>query len=352
MSPAVTVIVPTYNRPDLIVASIESALAQTFEDFVVLVGDNGGSPLTEGVVRSFDDPRVRYIRHAESLGAQGNWLELIRLAETPLVASLHDDDTWQPTFLEKTVPPLLEDPTLSIAFVDFHCVDDDGHPLPEHTDWLSRHSGRDVLPAGRFEGDRFDRLRMAVVDNAPQPAYAAVLRRQAVVDTEFPPDIEPIYDLWLDYRVCMRGEGFYYVPERLTNYRVWGGSLTAGGYGLGQDAVFGRIVAENGDAGPLLDEIMAQWADARYARARDAMDDPSRREYSRQQFRLATPGLRGGRWVVAELGGRSALGWDALRAARTGLRAARARFRPGQVTSSGVPETLVRPNERAASLHR
>ena len=88
-----------------------------------------------------------------------------------------------------------------------------------------------------------------------------MLRREAILDTEFPDDITPIYDLWLCLPGCSRrGEGFYYVPERLTNYRVWGGSLTAAGYGPGTDSVLHHIVAENGDAGAVLDEIEAAWA--------------------------------------------------------------------------------------------
>jgi len=58
----VTIILPTYDRPDLLADSIRSALGQTFTDWVMIVGDNGGSPRNEGVVRGFDDPRIRYLR--------------------------------------------------------------------------------------------------------------------------------------------------------------------------------------------------------------------------------------------------------------------------------------------------
>src|SRR4051794_35350386 len=111
MASPVTIIVPTYNRPRLLAEAIGSAVAQTSADWLMLVGDNGGSPDNEGVVRSFGDDRIRYVRHPAGLGPQGNWLELARLAETPLIASLHDDDTWMPTFLEKTVPPMIADPS-------------------------------------------------------------------------------------------------------------------------------------------------------------------------------------------------------------------------------------------------
>lgn len=350
MTATVTAIVPTFNRPDLIGDSIESALAQTYEDLVVLVGDNGGSPETEAVVRAYDDPRVRYVRHERNLGGQGNWLELIRLADTPLVASLHDDDTWEPTYLAKTVPHLLEDPTLGMVFTDFWCVDDEGHRLEEHTEWLCEHSGRDRLPAGRLTGSHDDLLRVLVLWNAPQPAFAAVLRRSSVMDTVFPPEIDPVYDLWTTTRMLARGEGFYYVPERLTNYRVWSGSVTAGGYGTGLDAALGHIVAENPGSAEVVDEINARWAHQRFGRARLAMDDPSQRERSQRDMRAASAYLSGTDKILAEVAGRSTLGWEAVRNLRRAVRAARGRVQPERLSTSGLPERLTRPDSRAKAL--
>ena len=348
VSPTVTVIVPTYNRPDLLVEALRSAQAQTFDDFVVLVGDNAASPVNERAVRSVDDPRIRYLARPESLGAQGNWLDLIGRATTPLVASLHDDDSWTPAFLEKAVPPLLDDPTLSVCFTDYVNVDEDGRPLTDYTDWLTHHSGRDALPAGRFPGGYSECLRDLVLRSAPQPAYAAVLRRRAVVDTEFPPDIEPIYDMWLNYRICTRGEGFAYVPERLTNYRVWGGSLTARGFAPGQDAVFGRIIGENQGLVEVLEAFEAEWADTRFSRARNLLDDPSQRDVSRREFRLATPHLHGGRWLAAEIAGRSDIGWKAMGLARRATSDLRTRLRPGRLRARGVPDREVVVHDRPA----
>jgi glycosyltransferase involved in cell wall biosynthesis len=347
MAPTVTAIVPTYNRPELLRQAIASALAQTYDDLVVLVGDNGGSPLNEGVVRSFDDPRVVYVRNADGVSAQRNWLGLIARAETPLVASLHDDDWWEPSYLERTVPLLLEDPTVSIAFADYWCVDEVGERLLEHTEWLSAHSGRDRLRPGRLDADYAEELRLIAVKGAVQPAYAAVLRRQAVLDTDFPDGIAPIYDLWLAYHSLRRGEGFAYVPERLTNYRVWGGSLTAQGYASGQDVVFSRIVAENLDVVPVIDELQAEWARTRFDRARDAMADRSAIVESQREFRLATPYLSGRSLAIAEIAGRARVGWHAVRLARAGARAVRHRLRPEALGASGLPEHAVRPSDTA-----
>ena len=62
----------------------------------------------QALVCSYDDPRIVYHRNSEDIGGQANWLAIIERAETPLVASLHDDDAWHPDFLAKLVPPMLE----------------------------------------------------------------------------------------------------------------------------------------------------------------------------------------------------------------------------------------------------
>jgi len=316
VNPPVTVIVPTYDRVELLREAIDSALAQTFGELVVLVGDNGGNEATEDVVRGYADPRVRYLRHLRNLGPTGNWLELVRRADTPLVASLHDDDTWEPTFLEKTVPPLLEDPEVSLVFTDFWSTDGDGERRVEYSEQLSRVTHRDELPAGRFSGTAEQTLRLVAVWNAVQPAYAGVLRRRAVVDTEFDDEVGSIYDLWLTYRLASRGEAMYYVPERLTNYRVWEGSLTAAGPARAEDHVFSRIVDECAELHPAVDEVAARWAGLRYGRAGRLMASKDGRDASRAELRAAAPHLHGVHRAVATVAGGSAIGWDAVRLAR------------------------------------
>jgi succinoglycan biosynthesis protein ExoM len=312
----VTIVMPTYNRPDYIGAAIESALAQTYGDFVLAIGDNGGSPLTEGVVRQFDDPRIRYVRHPQNLGAQGNWLELIRQADSPIVASLHDDDVWEPTFLEQVVPPLLDDPSVSMVFTDFWLVDQDGRPRVDATEALSARTHRDLLPPGRLDVSLDEALRIVAVWNAPQPAYAAALRRQAVLATEFPPDTDPIYDMWISYAICRRGERMFYVPDRLTNYRTWPGSMTTGGFARPEDAVFRHMTEENVGVGPVIGEIHRYWAELRWGRAGRLMAAAEGRADSQVELRAAEPHLSGVKRAVALTAGRSRIIWHGTRLAR------------------------------------
>jgi hypothetical protein len=94
--PLVTTVIPTYKRADSLVAAVESALAQTVAEHQIIVVDDGGGqvpPLP-------DDPRVVAVglsRNSAVLGVVRN--VGIRLAKSPFVAFLDDDNTWEPEHL-------------------------------------------------------------------------------------------------------------------------------------------------------------------------------------------------------------------------------------------------------------
>ena len=62
-SPTVSVVLPTYNRAHLIGRAIQSVLSQTYQNFEVIIVDDGSNDCTKDVVKSFRDKRIRYIRH-------------------------------------------------------------------------------------------------------------------------------------------------------------------------------------------------------------------------------------------------------------------------------------------------
>jgi glycosyltransferase involved in cell wall biosynthesis len=96
--PAVSVIVPTYQRREMVGRAIASALAQTFTDFELIVVDDGSTDGTESAVQNLDQ-RIRYVRQ-ENRGVSAARNTGIRLARGPIVALLDSDDCWLPRHLE------------------------------------------------------------------------------------------------------------------------------------------------------------------------------------------------------------------------------------------------------------
>jgi glycosyltransferase involved in cell wall biosynthesis len=99
-SPRVSVVTATYNRSNVLRYTIESVLASTFTDFEMIVVGDACTDDTEEVVRSFGDPRLRFVNLLTNSGEQaGPNNEGIRLARGEFVAFINHDDLWTPEHL-------------------------------------------------------------------------------------------------------------------------------------------------------------------------------------------------------------------------------------------------------------
>lgn len=106
IKPEVTVIIPTYNRPDYLNDCIDSVLHQTFKNLEVLVIDNSTSDFVkknENVVNLFDDSRLKYFRIDERNEAQEARLFGVKKSKGKYLGFIDDDDIWLPSKLEKQV---------------------------------------------------------------------------------------------------------------------------------------------------------------------------------------------------------------------------------------------------------
>jgi glycosyltransferase involved in cell wall biosynthesis len=96
--PAVSVIVPTFNRSKLVVNAIQSVLCQTYRDYEIIVVDDGSTDGTEEALTPYMD-RIQYVYQA-NLGASAAQNKGVQLARGKWISILASDDLWLPTKLE------------------------------------------------------------------------------------------------------------------------------------------------------------------------------------------------------------------------------------------------------------
>ena len=101
----VSVIIPTFNRPQMLETSINSIISQTYQNFEIVVVNDGGLDVS-GLVDSFQDPRVRYISHPKNKGLAAARNTGIRNASGLYIALLDDDDLFYPEHLETALRTL------------------------------------------------------------------------------------------------------------------------------------------------------------------------------------------------------------------------------------------------------
>jgi len=209
--PQFSVIIPAYNQARFLGEAIESVLAQTFQDFEIVVINDGSTDETEAVALEYGD-KVRYILQ-ENQGLAGARNSGIRAAKGEWIALLDSDDKWLPEFLERMMARINEHPQAVVFYGAALCVDEWGVPLKQVVGYRS-------------------------IDNSR--LYHALLRANfiipsAVVVNKIVIEQAGCFDQTLrsceDWDLCLHllseGKTFYGSPDVLVHYRIHGSSLSA-----------------------------------------------------------------------------------------------------------------------------
>jgi glycosyltransferase involved in cell wall biosynthesis len=210
MTPAVSIVMAAKNYARFLPVAVGSVREQTFEDWELLIVDDGSTDGTPATVKPFlSDSRIRYFR-SDKLGQTRAKNLGIAFSRAPLVAFLDADDVWLPTKLEKQVALLREQPETGVAFCRRTLIDDAGNDLP---------------PRPTSTPCRGKVLHELFVQNFVCFS-SAMVRREILSHVG---GLDPLLDLAIDYDLWLRVAKHYsfdYVDEKLVRYRTGHGNLS------------------------------------------------------------------------------------------------------------------------------
>jgi glycosyltransferase involved in cell wall biosynthesis len=127
--PAVSVIMASYNHAPYVRAAIESVLAQSFQDFEILVTDDGSTDGTTEIVHEIRDPRIHLRVLPRNSGACVAWNASISRATGDYIALLNSDDLFFPDKLLQQVSYLKQNRHVAAVFAYPEFIDERGNPI-------------------------------------------------------------------------------------------------------------------------------------------------------------------------------------------------------------------------------
>jgi glycosyltransferase involved in cell wall biosynthesis len=174
----VSVVIATYNRAYIFREALESALAQTYRDFEILIVDDGSTDNTRDMAVQCTTDRVRYIRHEHNRGCSAAYNTGIKAATGDVITLLDSDDRWKPENLEREVSFLLRHPEVDLVFTDVAIVDAE-KPIPSLIDLMKAFP---KLIHGKQQGDEYvlssREMYICLLQELPVKPTAALARRE------------------------------------------------------------------------------------------------------------------------------------------------------------------------------
>jgi len=125
--PALSIGLPVYNGERYLPKALASLLSQDFEDFELIISDNGSGDQTEAICRDFarQDRRIRYVRSDQNRGATWNFRRVFELSQGDFFKYAAYDDECYPTMLGRCMEVFrVSDPTVALVYTLSEAIDE------------------------------------------------------------------------------------------------------------------------------------------------------------------------------------------------------------------------------------
>lgn len=211
----ISVMIPTFNRAHLIRPTIESILAQSYEDFTLTVVDDGSSDGSVAAINEYvtRDSRVSLVVNERNLGLVRNWNKCLDLAEGPLVQIMQSDDLIDADYFDLVVEKFKQHETLGFVAASPRYIDIDGKVID---------GGREREPRYYRAGDE---AVMALINEGYPHVSSIIMRRECYeMLGKFNEALWHGPDMEMNARLATRYD-FYHFGKIYTSFRRHGTNM-------------------------------------------------------------------------------------------------------------------------------
>lgn len=223
----VSIIIRSYNRGYIIGEAIQSALRQTYDDFEIIVVDDGSSDDTADVVERFRSDKIRYIRHDRNRGVSAAGNTGIKAARGEFVAHLDSDDLWSTDLLARLVAILERNDSVAAAFSDVEV-----HRATQISSIVgSMRAFPNLIASRNTRSDEFlfsrREMYLCLLEEVPIKPTALLVRRRVLDEIGGYDEAWRSGEDWELYLRISKRYGFGYVNRKLAVMRVLADSTLA-----------------------------------------------------------------------------------------------------------------------------
>src|SRR5262245_12848096 len=216
--PTVSICLPVYNGARYLGQAIESALAQTYADFELLIANDCSTDESFAIADSFAkrDKRVKAWTNDRNLGHYPNYNACIERATGRYIKLFAQDDILHPQFLARILQVFEKNANVSLAATTRLWIDADGKPIPATSEM-------DVKLSKLYDQDKMVPGAEAITETLKEATNwigepSNQMFRAEFIDGGFDTSFNQIGDLEYNYRLLERGD-YYYIADELCHFR-------------------------------------------------------------------------------------------------------------------------------------
>lgn len=173
--PLVSIGIPTYNRPDLLVQALNRAINQTYSNLEIIISDNSSTdPRVAEIIRDFSlkDHRIRPFFQTENIGAFNNFFFVLRQSSADFFMWSADDDYMEPWLVEKSINILCSEENIGLVCSEAQYIDEDGEKFPFVAEGSPFRATSNLSP--------IDRLKFLIENNYGNLVYG-LFKKKALI---------------------------------------------------------------------------------------------------------------------------------------------------------------------------